>query len=244
MKDLNKFIASVDSDIAWRKKEISNIILMHNENNSELIVKASVLFIYSHWEGCVKSLCKLYLGYVSNLSIKISDLTDNYKAIKLKGKIKQMVDSSESLTMTNELSFIKSINNYSADIFSDTDKSIINTKSNLNYKIFVSLLKIIGLVEKDCLLTKEVYIDEKLLQNRNKIAHGNKIDSFNDEFDLDIESIKKTKDLIFSIIDSLASDLKFYAENEYYLSANEGKIEEYNESSNNDLELKLDRLFI
>ncbi len=49
-------MASIDSDIAWRKKEVSNVILMHSEENSELIVKLSVLLIYSHWEGCVKIL--------------------------------------------------------------------------------------------------------------------------------------------------------------------------------------------
>lgn len=223
---------------------------MHNEDNSELIVKSSVLLIYSHWEGCVKNLCKLYLGYVSGLSISISELTDNYKAIALKGKIKQMVGSSESLTMSNELSFIRSVDEGSEDKFKvggkfnkrDKDKSIIDTQGNLSYEIFESFLKIVGIGKKSCLMTKKTYINEKLLQNRNKIAHGNKIDSFNNELDLDIESIKLIKNLIFSIIDSLAIDLKYYAENQYYLSSKKAEIIEYNVRSNDNLKSVIDEI--
>lgn len=249
MGNLEKFIASIDSDLAWRKKEISNIILMHNENNSELIVKSAVLLIYSHWEGSVKNLCKLYLCYVANLSIKICDLTNNYKAIALKGRIKQMTDSSESLTMTNELTFIELIGG--SDIRfklnntfrnNEKDKSIINTDDNLSYNILLSFFRIIGIGEKDCLQTTQNYIDSKLLLNRNKVAHGNKIDSSDDEFDLDIESIKKIKSLIFSIIDSLGEDLKHYAENQYFLSSKNSEIMAYNEGSNDELEKIIDTL--
>jgi len=171
MRDLDKFISSVDEDVAWRKKEAANIILMDNESNSELIVKLSLLLLYSHWEGCVKNLCKLYLSYVSDLSINLADLTENYKAIALKGEIKKMFNSRDSLTMTSELSFIKFLDGADQKIFkvsnnfskSDKDKSIINTKSNLNYKVFTSFLEIIGIGRKECLQTQEQYIDVKLL---------------------------------------------------------------------------------
>jgi hypothetical protein len=248
MGELDKFIASVDSDIAWRKIEVSKIIAMHNEQNSELVVKSSVLLTYSHWEGCVKNLCKLYLGYVSNLSLDLSELTDNYKAIALKGNIKQMIGSSETLTMANELAFIASMDSEARGKFSlkssfkksDKDKSIINTKGNLSYQIFDLFLKIVGVDERACLHTKKFVIDERLLKNRNKIAHGNRIDSKHaDEFDLEIESVKAIKSVVFSIIDSLSADLKYYAENKYYLVCNRVIAKEYNIQSNDKLESQL-----
>jgi len=243
MRDLGKLISSVDEDIAWRKKEVAKIISMDNESDSELIVKLSLLLLYSHWEGCVKNLCKLYLSYVSDLSINLSDLTENYKAIALKGKIKEMFNSRDSLTMTSELSFIKFLDGADQEIFkvsnnfskSDKDTSIINTKSNLNYKVFTSFLEIIGIGRKECLQTQEQYIDVKLLGNRNKIAHGNKIQAYDRDFDMNIESVKKIKALIFSIINSLASDIKYYAENQCFLSKNFSKIQEFNNASNEEL---------
>ena len=78
--------------------------------------------------------------------------------------------------------------------------------------------------------------------NRNKIAHGNKVDSSDDEFDLDLDSIKKLKNLIFSIIDSLGDDLKYYAENQYYLSSKSLEIFAYNEGSNENLKKIIDEL--
>ena len=246
MKNLHKFFTSIDNDIAWRKKEISNIILIHNENNSELIIKSSVLLIYSHWEGCVKNLCELYLNYVSTCAISISELTDNYKAIVLKEKIKQVINARGASTIYNELLVIKSIDNASQVIFkkSEKDKSIINANSNLNHEIFVSLLEVVGIGKKICLQTKKNYINQNLIQNRNKIAHGDKIDSSSDELFLDIGAIKAAKNLIFSIIDSLADDLKYYAEHEYYLSSKKKEIEKYNELSNETLENVLNSLTI
>ena len=237
---IDSFSNSIDEDIVWRKKEISNLMLIHDDEYSELIVKSLVLLVYSHWEGCVKNLCKEYLRYVSKQKISISDLTDNYQAIALKGRIQQMMDSQDSLTMSNELTVIEIMKGYTDKKFkiklSDNDKTVINTQSNLNYDIFQSLLNIIGLREKSCLATKKQYLDEKLLKNRNKIAHGNKFISGYDEFDLDIESLKSIKDLIFVVIDSLASDLKYYVENELYLSENSDEITEYNLESNENLE--------
>lgn len=249
MKKLEDLIETIDGDIAWRKKEVSSIILMHNEKNSELIVKLSVLLLYSHWEGCVKNLCKLYLGYVSNLSIKLPELTDNFKAITLKGRLRKINESNNQLNIANELKFIRSIDEISEKRFkfknkSGNGKNIINTKSNLKYEIFKSFIEILGIGEKSCLATKKIYIDEKLLNNRNKIAHGNKVNNCDDEFDLNIESIKSLKNLIFSILDSLASDLKSYAEEKYYLSSRKTETDKYDVLSNKDLESEIKNITI
>jgi len=52
---------------------------------------------------------------------------------------------------------------------------------------------------------------------------------------MNIESVKKIKALIFSIINSLASDIKYYAENQCFLSKNFSKIQEFNNASNEEL---------
>ena len=245
MSKLEELISLIDADIGWRKKELSNIMLMHNDDNSKLMIKTLILFVYSHWEGCIKNICTLYLEYVSNQSVNVSKLTDNFKAIFLKGRISEMINSSETLTLSNELSFMKSLEESFEKKFHikkkekvDTkNKSILNTQSNLKYKVFESFLEIVGVGRRDCLSTKEAYIDEKLLQNRNKIAHGNKVDDREyNEIDLDIETIKKIKTLVFSIIDFLSNDIKYYAENEFYLACKTEERNNYNQNSNKLLE--------
>ena len=249
MSKLEELIGNIDKDVVWRKKEVSTILLMENNENTGLIVKMNILFIYSHWEGCIKNICQLYLEYVSTMKVELSKLTDNFKAIYLKGKIGEIIKSSESLTMSNELSFMESLDNRLCKKFrlkkkdDAKDKSILDTQSNLKYKIFESFLKITGVGEKSCLLTKQTYIDEKLLSNRNKIAHGNKVeDGEYNEIDLNIVSVKKLKKLIFLVIDSLATDIKHYAENEFFLACNEAERKTYNQLSNKKLEKELNKI--
>lgn len=251
MSKLEIFTEELDSDLAWRKKEAANLLLLHSDGNESIIIKASVLLIYSHWEGFVKNACKLYLDFVSSKSVSMSDLTKNFQAITLKGRIKEVIASSDSLTMSNELSFLDAMENDHGKKFtvsrgfrkSEQDKSIINTKDNLNYSIFTSILKIVGIEDRACLESKEVFLDEKLLSNRNKIAHGNKVDPGDDDFDMDLGEVKKLKAFIFSVMDSLTDDLKYYAENECYLKENFGLHDSYNKQSNDQLESILKVVF-
>ena len=56
------------------------------------------------------------------------------------------------------------------------------------------------------------------------------------KIDLDIETIKKIKTLVFSIIDFLSNDIKYYAENEFYLACKTEERNNYNQNSNKLLE--------
>jgi len=244
MTKLDKFTASLDVDLGWRKKEVSNTLLLHNNENELIIVKASLLMIYSHWEGFVKNACKLYLTYISDLSLELNDLCLNFEAIKLKGDIRELKNSCDTLTMSNELSFIEFIYDNKKKLFklpnkftrNEKNKDFINTKDNLSFNVYLSFLKIVGIGERDSIVTRNHFIDEKLLNNRNKIAHGNKIDSINDDFDQTIDDVKKTRNVIFSIMDSLSEDLKHYAENELYLYRNDLLSNAYNVRSDARLE--------
>tara|TARA_Y100000994_G_scaffold152481_1_gene124871 strand:+ start:591 stop:992 length:402 start_codon:yes stop_codon:yes gene_type:complete len=110
---MNKNFALIDkleADLGWRKKEITNLLLLENEKNRHIIFKSALLLLYSHWEGFVKNASKAYLEYVSSKKINIEMLTDNFKAIALKGLMREVTKSSESLTLINELKFIKKVN--------------------------------------------------------------------------------------------------------------------------------------
>nr|WP_305846303.1 MAE_28990/MAE_18760 family HEPN-like nuclease [Photobacterium kishitanii] len=79
---------------------------------------------------------------------------------------------------------------------------------------------------------KDVYINQKLLENRNKIAHGNKIDSFSDDFNIKIEDAIEIRDIVFKIMTSIKEDLIYHAENELYLFRNKTSCDTYNKKSN------------
>jgi hypothetical protein len=231
----DKLIQKIEADLGWRKKEVSNLLLLETQQNSLLIIKSTLLLLYSHWEGYVKNASKTYLEYVSDKKLNINLLTDNFKAITLKGLIKEVEKSSATLTMSNELNFINNYNGIQNKIFSvkkglssqEKDKSIINTNDNLSLKVFISILRIVGIDYEDSVDTKSIFIDEKLLESRNKVAHGNRIKRLDAEFNLTIDDLKEVKEVVFFLMDSFHDDLIYFAENKLYLSDNYSMSKEY-----------------
>lgn len=231
----NELIGKIEADLGWRKKEVSNLLLLETDENQILIIKSTLLLLYSHWEGFIKNACKAYLENISNKKISINNLTENFKAITLKGLIKEVYKSSETLTLRNELNFLQKMSGSRDKVFSvkkgfsslEKDKSIINTKDNLSLNVFKSILRIIGIDYSDSIDTKRIFIDEKLLGSRNKVAHGNKIQGIGDDFNLSLDELKEVKDVVFFLMDNFSDDLIYFAENELYFISNTSMTNKY-----------------
>ncbi|MFT6987806.1 MAG: hypothetical protein ACJAT7_003668 [Psychromonas sp.] len=224
---LDKLIQHLDSDLSWRKKEITKLMFLHNNDNNLIIVKSSILLLYSHWEGYIKNACKQYLIHISDKNIKLKLLTKNFEAINLKGMVNEVYKSNGALTLINEISLINKIHSshnkkfkVPSDIIEEKNKEFINTKDNLNLKILNSFLEIVGIGTVSMIETREKYIDEELLNQRNAIGHGTKVDPDSIGFNLDIENIKTLKEFIFLLMDHVKDELQHYAENKFYLFSN------------------------
>ncbi|MCS0387312.1 MAE_28990/MAE_18760 family HEPN-like nuclease [Vibrio diabolicus] len=249
IKKLERFHNKLDKDLGWRKHEISHLLSLENDDNSIVVVKATLLLLYSHWEGFIKNASKEYLKFISDKKIKLHDLNYNFEAISLKGRYKELENSKNSLTLESEINFLEDI--YCSSIFcvdssvfkNEQDKSIINTKDNLNLSVYKNILKIIGFGNVIHLDDRDDYISNILLQNRNIIAHGNKIDEHINKFELNREDILKMKNFLFVILDNLVKDIKYFSENELYLFSKRNKIEAYVESSYKSLSIGIKAIF-
>lgn len=95
----------------------------------------------------------------------------------------------------------------------------------MNPKVFKNILKIIGLVYKKQYEDQEVFINTYLLSNRNAIAHGSK-ELFKDEqFELEIKSLKKLRDVTLVIIENFRDELITFATEKLFLKSNNDKLE-------------------
>jgi hypothetical protein len=245
--DHDKFVDNLDSDLSWRKKEISDLYSATQKNNSTVLRKSLVLVIYAHWEGFIKNGAKLYLFHIESKKLQLKNLTENYKAISLKGVIAECFNSNEGLSLNKELDFIDKFDNKGERIFKlqskvklDKDKSLINTKDNLNPEIFNSICRIIGIPEKDSIKSRSNWLNEHFLGNRNTISHGSKIELDKpEEFDLSIESLYELKNIILTILSNFKEDLVEYSEYEYFLNANSEIKATYDSGSNSSLISKI-----
>ncbi len=90
---IEEFQDFLDTDLAWRKMEISQLLMILNTAESkEIVGKSMILLLYAHWEGFIKKSSKCYLKYVSDKNIKIQDLTPNFEAIMLKRFARECID--------------------------------------------------------------------------------------------------------------------------------------------------------
>lgn len=232
-------------DWTWRKKEISDLILIAEKEENVVLLKSVILLLYAHWEGYIKKTSKSYIKYVADNKYKISDLTENFRAICLKGLSKEVLKSSSTLNLANEMKLISRYNELDGltlnkvvkvDLDSNKDKSLINTHDNLNPAIFKNIHEIIGLSYKKQYEAREKFIENHLLANRNSIGHGNRELLVTEDFDLEIISIKKMRDIVVSIIENFRDEILEYSREAYFLKSNLSKTSDFLETMENKLE--------
>lgn len=223
-------------DLTWRKKEISELILLAETEEKNVLLKSIILLLYAHWEGYIKKTSKTYLKFITENKFQVSDLTDNFKYLALKGLCKEVFKSSETLSTNNELNFILKFNEINEktidkliriDLDNERDKTIIDTQDNLTPSIFKKITEIIGLTYLDGYESKKTQIENNLVAYRNSIGHGNKKLSNNQEFQLEIVAIKELREVIFLIIENFRDDIIQFAKEQYYLKDNINLISNY-----------------
>jgi hypothetical protein len=159
-------------DLAWRKKELSNL---HNDVRTANIKKlptalrCAVVLLYAHWEGFIKNAAEYYLVYIKNQKLNLNELSSNILALALKQKMREFDATNKATYHVQFINFFK--NNLSNKaIFSESEA--IKTGSNLNSAILKEILATIG-IDFSFYELKSNLIDGQLLNYRNSIAHGN-----------------------------------------------------------------------
>ncbi len=174
IRTLEHLLDTIDSETAWRKRELTAIKANVNAARSfikETAMRSGIALLYAHWEGAIKNIATAYLEYVSNLGLPYKNLKTNFLAISVRDSLNLFSDSKKSTLHTLILKEMFEKFEQRSKI---PQNNIIKTGSNLNSDIFKEIMSCIGL---DCNMYEVFYnfIDEVLLNMRNKIAHGEKL---------------------------------------------------------------------
>lgn len=197
-----EFQDAIDSETSWRKKELSAInsnISSARKFSKNTALRAGIAMLYAHWEGLVKNVASYYLEHVSFQNLTYSELQTNFLAISIKEELK-LFDSSNKSTIHNQIvNSIKSKQNEKTKI---PYENIIKTNSNLDSQIFVEIMETIGL-DYSQYQTSFNMIDEVLLKMRNKIAHGERLESIS----LDQERFEEIYSVMIGIMNQFVSQV-------------------------------------
>lgn len=213
IRTINDLQDAVDNEMAWRKRELTAI----KSNISQSLafakntaLRSGIALLYAHWEGSVKNIACHYLSYVSNQNLLHKNLKNNFIAIVVKEKLKQFAATGKATLHTNIINEI--LGNADKKLFIP-EKGIIKTNSNLNSEFFIEIMATIGL---SCDAYENSYnlLDEVLLNMRNKIAHGERIESLS----LDESRYNEIHDKIFGLMEVFSDQVLNAAERKEYLS--------------------------
>ena len=189
-KTSENFSDKVDKEMSWRKMELSQITAdidyMMREDISmqhyqiEYRIKTAYVMLYSHWEGCVKELAKMYVDSINDMHLSPYVVRESLRARFLKDSLESLVSSANKWVNNgsggpNYGQFLKDFSGFGKIFY--ISPSAVNTESNLNPKVLTKILENIGLYEliDDKFLDKDFCaVNNRLLGRRNAIAHGNK----------------------------------------------------------------------
>ena len=216
IKDLFDLEEKIDNELAWRKKELTSIKVdvefseKKEKSEQSKAIRSGIAMLYAHWEGAIKSIAEYYLIYVSGLNLKYGELKNNFLAIAMKHSLNDFEDSKKA-SIHNRL--IDDIYAKKNEISQIPYKNIIKTDSNLKMDVFKEITANIGIDDAPYML-KGKLVDQRLLGNRNKIAHGERLET--------LDGIANTSDyielhtMIVKLIDNFAQDIREAAKSEKY----------------------------
>ena len=214
---IEQLTKKIDKEMAWRKKDLSGIkfdleaVQFAKDNKTkERYIKYGIVILYSHWEGAVKNIAEYYLNFVSCQKLRYSDLKKNFLMLGIKNLIDETSKTKKSTKRTELIETVFSKQNEESKI---PINDIISAKSNLNFEILKEILITIG-ISIEPFSIYEVLIDEKLLQNRNFIAHGDHFSRLDGV--VTIEDFTELHEKIRDVIELFSNTIIDAARNEEY----------------------------
>jgi hypothetical protein len=192
----------LDQDIQWRKKEIVDFkfIIEKYRYSTRLspLVRSGIALSYAHWEGFVKMASSIFISFISIKKIPMDKMQLNFIALSYQKRLNKGNEIEECINLIDE---ILNSGNKACKI---RDKDVIDTKSNLKFHVLRDILLSLGL-DKSHFEANENFIDKKLVEPRNDIAHGTYRDIVYEDFIIVYDHIIPLMEYYKTLIENNAS---------------------------------------
>lgn len=207
VRNINDFEDALDKEWSWRKQEM--IALKLSVQGNPMMLRAGIALLCAHFEGFLKTGSRLYILHISKQEIKYVKLIESFSVFALKENFKECRSSDKVSVNSKLLKRHFEILNQTFEVKKNKLEQFVSTRSNPSTKIIKEILLTIG-IETDIFDTKENYIDNNLLANRNRVVHGEKVQIEWNEF-------LETFHIIMSLVEEYKRVLITAAEQKYYL---------------------------
>ena len=210
IRSLQQLTELLDEDLKWRKRELSflksQLAKANRDHEKRIMLRVAVCFLYSHWEGFIKRASTAYISFVSTRGRRFHDLTPNFVALGLRGLIISAGSSRSPVLHTDLVSKVLFGGEENANL-NWTDA--VNVGSNLNSRALIDVLCLLG-IDATEYRTSGALIDQRLLENRNRIAHG-------EQGSIEPDDYEFLQERVLEIIERFRTDLQNAAVLQSYL---------------------------
>jgi len=157
----------------WRKKELTvlrKLLATASEDRKSVLVRSLVAIVYAHWEGFLKGAAKVYVEYVKARRLPYSELAANFVAQAVLPRMRRAVEQRDVKEV------VELVQLFRGDMNERSRLSVegVGGGSNLSSRALRTLTITLGL-NYEPFESKAFLIDTRLLENRNRIAHGDYI---------------------------------------------------------------------
>ena len=219
IRSVSELSDTLDSASAWRTKELSvlRILIATRGRASEqaALRRSAVPMLYGHWEGFTKHTATAYLELVRRQQRPYRELKPNFLAIGVRGTVKAAADAAKSRCTSEYLrQFISIVGKLDeqADFSAQAVEGAVSAESNLSSRVLHhDVLDTIDIPYDRVFGQKALLIDGSLLNNRNRIAHG-------DVVEIDSITYEQLHELVIELINHLKEVVVNRARDQGYLS--------------------------
>lgn len=221
MEDLAKFESAVQRELAWRKRELSDLrAAAHRAGPGErYIFRAGQVLLCAHWEGFLKSAASAYVQHALAQKIRLRELSSPLVAVSLYRAVMQAADAKYPGSEHHHLRLADQIVEGVDSEPDDRTAWDVDTEGNPGSDTVERVLRSIGVspnldLDDAAWSTTKVFINEHVVRDRNAIAHGEGKPISRDE-------LLDRVDRLLRLMDSLGELLMVAAQRRQYLRPTE-----------------------
>ncbi|WP_100401975.1 MAE_28990/MAE_18760 family HEPN-like nuclease [Bacillus sp. FJAT-42315] len=218
--DCERLQNKLDRNSSYRKREILNLTIQIESVEGEVqksLLRASFILLYAHFEGFTKQAIRLFLQHINSEQVPVKELKYHLQTLYHTKKIIDVKQSKRKIKY-NELTTAILSGNVEPFKVEERDQDIVSTESNLKFDVIEDLLFLIGVTTENFMMisdrrtsidTKQEFINRRILDARNAIAHGENTIITLDEYN-------EVKNFIIDFIDTLKEYLVDISVNKLY----------------------------